>query len=59
MEKDPPGLSPSDIELRSQIRVLERNKANILQERLRLERQLQYVQERLHCMCVLSNPPPL
>ncbi|VDB94811.1 unnamed protein product [Peniophora sp. CBMAI 1063] len=43
--KDPPGLSPSDFELRKQTRELESSKLSVLQERLRLDRQLQNIEE--------------
>ena len=55
VEKDPPGLSSSDLELRSRIRELEHKKVGILQERLRLDRQLQNIEEEQHRMYVLST----
>ena len=55
MEKDPSGLSSSDLELRSRIRELEHKKVSILQERLRLDRQLQNIEEEQHRMYVLST----
>ncbi|VDB94807.1 unnamed protein product [Peniophora sp. CBMAI 1063] len=43
--KDPPGLSPSDLELRKRARELESSKFGLLEERLRLDRQLQDIEE--------------
>ncbi|KZV61689.1 hypothetical protein PENSPDRAFT_285557 [Peniophora sp. CONT] len=57
--RDPPGLSVADLELRSQLRELERSKTSIIQERLRLDRELQSNEEQIrHITQSMRDIPP-
>lgn len=49
---DPPGLSAPELDLRNQLRELERTKVDLMLEREGLQRQLQDIEEQMHSMCV-------
>ncbi|KZV63451.1 hypothetical protein PENSPDRAFT_210268 [Peniophora sp. CONT] len=52
VSRNPPGLSASDEQLREQLTVLERTRADIIEERARLDKKLEELDRESHQMCV-------